>query len=736
MKGNPNYAVELSKSFNNTCIFLLTESIKNNLNESERNNLLEAAIESIKSFRVDEIINLRFAQLSPDCQLTLKAASIAAISDTQFNMPTLAFMLPEFTTIDSSGNIPLLSYVQELCKQSFLVIYKKVDVNAKTRSSMLNLSSLSFTVDMLTNVDILFDFSSAIEQSTIYDLLLNDQKSYFHEKVSLYLESINSSKTFISYEQCLLLANHWEYAGARSRAMCYYYQSGMIFDKMGAIQESHNSLITAYMMFVKFKQNSSEDSLKLLAGSIVDLYLKDDMTADTVATARSVVDSLFNKDSYLFETCLLMLMQYAKSIATVAFNNSLIMEVFDEALVYSLLMTKREDSITDDSINIQDPSILLTVLSNMLHYQYKNQAGADAVKKSSIVNLYMKVSDRFKTALHLTIAKCFAVSFYQESNSFEESVHYLDQLKSLYVCSDHSSKLVDLFGKDVVLITFVSSSFYFLLHNQFDKALEYRDHTISLIDKVNHHITFSILTLQLTSFNLYIKEYSDAFSRIKMMNSIPSGYHSKPYVPYLYYLTNRLASNSTDLQYSEEPITYLSKFQETLLETNDKANKHSFNSQMVIDNNNLEAVSYRSLEEIQAEICVLLAIKGKEKAVGYEKAAIIYLERIKPKIETQSALQMLSYVNVLILEVRLLMFDRNDSNMTKANLILEKGLKLLSDKKLSFLTLLIGYVMIELEINITEGLNLVGKEMGNIKCNRSITLINDINYLIKKDREK
>ena len=97
-----------------------------------------------------------------------------------------------------------------------------------------------------------FDFKIRLEQSTIYDLMLDDQKQALHERVATYLEmqSLQRPNGTLSSTELYEEGFHWERATGWSSAMGCYYRSAMIHDELGAFQESFLHLTAGNVFFI------------------------------------------------------------------------------------------------------------------------------------------------------------------------------------------------------------------------------------------------------------------------------------------------------------------------------------------------------------------------------------------------------------------------------------------------------------------------------------------------------
>eukprot|EP01038_Epipyxis_sp_PR26KG_P008483 gene8483-11467_t len=131
-----------------------------------------------------------------------------------------------------------------------------------------------------------FEFRMVLEQLTIYDLLLDDQKVYIHERIASYLNKISIENSIknninnISAEELLEEGFHWQQATLWCNAMSCYYMAAVVVDQMDDDEHSNKllHLLSSYRMFsamkvsngiIEYKPIQSKELEKLFEKSII-----------------------------------------------------------------------------------------------------------------------------------------------------------------------------------------------------------------------------------------------------------------------------------------------------------------------------------------------------------------------------------------------------------------------------------------------------------------------------------
>lgn len=249
--GNPLYAIELIKTL------VSSHGIAAAVN-------VESKVSTEMNHRVEEIICFRLDKLDSALQTVLKAAAVAASNGKAFDALVISFILQEHDYFAEDSNaLPFrgshafdedvytgnnMTQVENALEElvangDFIQFvggdpedelnYEEDSLGLTTNHHQRRRLSLSpFGGDGDDeNHGPRMEFKIPVEQATIYGLIVDEQKEYFHERVALYCIrrlSLASSKgdddTFLYEEE----AFHWEHSSLWSRALSTYLKLGDI----------------------------------------------------------------------------------------------------------------------------------------------------------------------------------------------------------------------------------------------------------------------------------------------------------------------------------------------------------------------------------------------------------------------------------------------------------------------------------------------------------------------------
>ena len=247
------YATELAKE--------IKEKIQSTASLSVNSQVI---LKEFRPTRIEEVIYYRFDLLSPRSQLVLKLASVACSNATSFNISMLSYMIHMMGTdgqdssllssdgLGSSINISLV--IDEILKRNEFIqpvellstnvvgmdnnesnnlfddlsMVDSLDLDDDESNKEINIieTKLDNTTPLKTippnenqPVDTLsllsFEFKINLEQITIYNLMLDEQKEYLHDRVASYLESLSLMKASkrpegVSASELYEEGFHWE----------------------------------------------------------------------------------------------------------------------------------------------------------------------------------------------------------------------------------------------------------------------------------------------------------------------------------------------------------------------------------------------------------------------------------------------------------------------------------------------------------------------------------------------
>lgn len=155
--------------------------------------------------------------------------------DNSINLPN--FALPPIQPAQHPTQLPPLSPIPSPVQLPALTI----DINPIEAAQHEDQKKIKITKELIASNTYVFEFNIALEQRTIYDLLLDDQKQVIHHCVAEYYESLRHNKQIQSMSEGVNLANyaqtaenyceesfHWQKAGEWSAAMTCSYQAAVM----------------------------------------------------------------------------------------------------------------------------------------------------------------------------------------------------------------------------------------------------------------------------------------------------------------------------------------------------------------------------------------------------------------------------------------------------------------------------------------------------------------------------
>jgi hypothetical protein len=250
--GNPLYAIEVMKT-------LISQTINSQTGETSR-YLAEM------NHRVEEIICFRLDKLDSALQIVLKAAAIAASNGKAFDVLIISFILMEHDYFADlrrkdqmieqdafNGFDNALSIINETFTGSNIAdVENALEELAATGEFIQYVEDANDAYDADNDVMVrCMEFKIPIEQATIYGLIVDEQKEYFHERAALYYirkMQLNQEKsldtTVISEE-----AYHWEHSSLWSRALRTYLKLGDVERSNGNEREWLKCIYKAAKMY-------------------------------------------------------------------------------------------------------------------------------------------------------------------------------------------------------------------------------------------------------------------------------------------------------------------------------------------------------------------------------------------------------------------------------------------------------------------------------------------------------
>ena len=227
------------------------------------------------------------------------------------------------------------------------------------------------------------DFKIRLEQSTIYDLMLDEQKAALHDRVASFLKAqtaaLSRAGKVCTAGQLFEEGFHWERASGWSSAMACYYRSATTLDATGSYEDSFAHLTASYRMLNAMRRDAGieERNLPSLPATFQDIFsssaggggaagsTEDGAVARSTAVKQHLLTkeniyNIFGGDSSLLEVGINMLLRLGQANFTLSNAPAVVTsELYEDALQLIMITWNFDDDSVDSSANAP-PSNLAT----------------------------------------------------------------------------------------------------------------------------------------------------------------------------------------------------------------------------------------------------------------------------------------------------------------------------------------------------------------------------------------
>lgn len=289
--GHPLYAFELTRS--------VAEKLKESSTENDVSTILTEMEVGVTSNRIEEMICYRFDQLDTSVQMVLKVAAVACSHGAPFTLDMLIYALiggegegeGDFDDYSGAGSSDGDSGSAKMMGGGFaspgaVNAYDMSSESARevleailVRGEFIQICQVSEDLDEVPDLEspsrlpppinvsgdlltphTLLEFKIVLEQITIYNLLVDDQREVFHERVaSYYHQKVATLNDTATYNQVLYLATlieeayHWQQGACYIPAMKAHYELAQEYREMKDSHACNMALQTAYSMFMSLR---------------------------------------------------------------------------------------------------------------------------------------------------------------------------------------------------------------------------------------------------------------------------------------------------------------------------------------------------------------------------------------------------------------------------------------------------------------------------------------------------
>lgn len=576
--------------------------------------------------RVEEVICHRFDQFDPICQLLLKLASVACAGGAPFTASLLSHMLADdsaaynnlFSCIWSKQNHDLtfitsmLSLILEKnefirisqanCKmqdgfdvdtldslfgeQAFLLSNKNyvhpsisaaisIDEDITEEEIVHGLDSLQLE----QNAEYSFEFKVLLEQLTIYDLMLEEQKMALHERVAYYLND-RIPKSLDDVTSAALFAEqgfHWQQARQFKDAMRCFNTAGLILEKAGSFPDAFEQFHAAMRMFHLLRQDCGigeqsmiddgreitsklfkRSSLVLPTGSDVHRPRSTTISENSEFSFKHLLKSdlqrIFHSDTESLAVAFSIVVKVAQCSVVLENDQTFCAKCFEEVVNFTLLLWP--DGITPNlstavspnlsPLPVQPPNrfsnLLLDIfpaLNSMVSSFRNHKLGDDEAhtKEVAVCKLFLHLAETLhadclnecqdskyisNVVAHLIWGLVLQRELYTLSDfsNYEEVLDFSDRILALYDHSAHSAVISDHYGIDLVPQVLASTLFITIVQSDLVSTKRYFHAMVEMLPNlrsINLAATVTLPLISVASFLNYSSEVQELLLHYTMM---------------------------------------------------------------------------------------------------------------------------------------------------------------------------------------------------------------------------
>lgn len=539
--GNPLYVYELSK-------VVVERALKS---EAEHFNFSDC-LKNFSNNRIEEVIFFRFDQLDRAGQTVLKIAAVICsfgavarykliyhlVNDSGKHRrntdtgkalsPRISELLTPINVVDTLKNLltsgDFIAIVSE--KKSY---FENESKKGRTTGSVHTLEALRTAdfVEMMEehNVDMVklgvidrsvlevsrFEFKAYVERQTIYDLMLDEQKHYFHRRIGEYYHAKfkrwGDSVHMSELNEC---AKHFEAAGELHYAMKYYFRSAAVLVSLGSVEESLRQFQKSFMTLqrIKNKLKIGDEEFVILSdddegeeGDIRFSKINDAIvssprniqrgvgsplartfsfnTAAVVTPTKPPVNKLdiyriFKGDPELLEIGINIILRYGQTHFASRQDAHMAARIYDELVLFLSAIfgnpnnNSRQDEfksfsggITSDGIKIEqfeefslrNPRIVFPALVGvimMYRYEFLHDS-MEARKEKEVIDLFLAISALDENYIAFTMfGRCLRRNWLIGRDEMELSQEEMNFVMKNYEVTNHEVELLRYFSVDIV----------------------------------------------------------------------------------------------------------------------------------------------------------------------------------------------------------------------------------------------------------------------------------------------
>eukprot|EP00981_Chlorochromonas_danica_P010401 scaffold3190_cov250-Ochromonas_danica.AAC.5 len=533
--GNPLYITELIKSLS-----------KARSDNKTLDTVLHDGEKEAHSYLIEELIYYRLDKLSLSAQTVLKAVAVAVSYGRRCSFSTLVYMFKDNDVLIQQSHASDDNSVSTVDK---MLIVENVIRELLEKEGFLCCVNAATCPTDVKSMEI--EFWVPLEQTTIYGLIVDEQKQLFHEKMASYL---HAHQTDCSAQEPSLSIRlweegfHWDRAGYWSRALRAYLMAAKKCKQEGQSLRCAESTFMAYQIYQNIEQEvaivtfpeqcysfadrmarclfqPTEDNLKVLetnADLIIALKTAQEVfEPDPPSIVDAIELHILLAEVYLYrwedfgEVMRLLSVAVLLAVASI-WRPSFAIGSNNPSLVLSSKTNSRKSTKSTNTIctTYTAPKKFLRQ-EDYIHLFSLMAYVSRFISHESVVTVsfenaqaFLKSSDKHEGMEIDSIHVKAAISFrYLQAGKYSRAASLLDQALQEYRPAEHSQALISRYSADFVPYAVALLSQALMSGCDLSAGLNYWQRALTCLQSVSHYYSRIITITVLMSTVHFVGDY-------------------------------------------------------------------------------------------------------------------------------------------------------------------------------------------------------------------------------------
>jgi hypothetical protein len=442
----------------------------------------------LTSTRIESLLTQRFDQLNDYMRVMLKVASVVSFQSRTFNLKILCHVISNNDeSVSEESHSKFCKKMEEMFL--FLLMNKEFVIIAAQSQDKIGNYSISDMRTLMNSIEM--EFQSANDQESIYNLLVEAQRTKIHLQIANYFTSMLEtssvqSYSVQSYDVINTIAVHFQEAREYSKAMCWNYRAAMILDSVGAYIDAINNLANSYIMFKKLRKASGVGGS---SGHIDVQYVKSNFVAGSFIARDDKISEndlqlIFGDNPEHLEIAIKMIIKLGQLCVMTNKNLGVISNLFSDAFDM-ILAIQNVTTEVGFKINMVE---MFPLLSGIIS-QYKFGQIHDDVMCSNqaiICDLFLELTKPSEYVFHSIVARYSSKIISHARGNFAAGTALIDSILKIYDISTMSTFLVKHYVFDKVLSQVGSNSLMHLALGNLKESTRQLDFVLCNLSQVQH----------------------------------------------------------------------------------------------------------------------------------------------------------------------------------------------------------------------------------------------------------